>query len=817
MTQFDKKGDTAEFDINAFLSDAARENDEALSKERVRASEPVVEKEVPPAVQNDEVDTFKEAIKLRLSGDKELASYAAGRESKLDNPEVEEIFSIINSEDEKAEGHFKRLSEYDEKKFKRTVEQETLYSTGEMDAVAPIVNKEEAVETEAGGKTSVFDPEYASLTERAVNGDLLDELIKNDNEDQMKLGLADTKVMDAIKEGEGVDTTNIKLQRALGMINFVKGEENEVEFIDELDEAVEHEVKKEREEKPNEERFEYRDPIQADEVEGILERALRRNVGRVFAAIAVAVAIFFLEMGKGLPVYLSPGRYGLLYILVDMQLLLFGALSCWDNVASGIKGLVKGAPTPDSVMACAIAVPLLHCLVTCFADPHGESIKLYCFCGAVSLVVNALTKLTVSRRNLKSFGVVREDGEKYVAWALDAGAKEGSEFYDYLLEDSELYTVRKTKFVDGFIERLGRRPKSDDLLQFQLPLIVIGAVLAFVFMYIKTKDIYASYTVATALGCVSLPLSSFIVTALPVNIANMIAYQSNSTLIGNAVADEYENAGVISFADSEVFPAKNIKITGFRTYGDHRIDKVIVDVGMIFNKLGGPLSTVFARAIEEKAAEPNVFRIIDVSSDGLIVTVDGRDFYIGKKSFMRKNRFDVRKDDTDENFENGCGSVMFVAIDNELAAKIYVKYKISSGFDALLKNMYAAGMCVCIKTFDPNISNELLERSIKFKKCPIAILKPESQDEMSGVSERVSGGIVTNSSMHVFLKMFILCDKIRHSIKTNAIINFVSVILSFFVVYLLIYMDAAGIFGSGMATLFQLIWFIPIVIFSFLM
>ena len=79
MTQFDKKGDTAEFDINAFLSDAARENDEALSKERVRASEPVVEKEVPPAVQNDEVDTFKEAIKVRLSGDKELASYVAGR------------------------------------------------------------------------------------------------------------------------------------------------------------------------------------------------------------------------------------------------------------------------------------------------------------------------------------------------------------------------------------------------------------------------------------------------------------------------------------------------------------------------------------------------------------------------------------------------------------------------------------------------------------------------------------------------------------------------------------------------------------------
>lgn len=815
MTQFDKKGDTAEFDINEFLSNATRENNEALSKERVRAQEESAPADVS-AEKSNEVDTFKEAIKVRLSGDKELASYIEGRESRLDQSEVDEIFSIINSEEKEPEGHFQRLSEYDEKKYKKTVEQETLYSTGEMDAIAPIVNEQKLESDNANSKTTVFDPEYANLTELTVNGDLLDDLIKNDNEDQMKLGLADTKLMDAIKEGENVDTTNIKLQRALGMINFVKGDEADG-YIDELDRVVEREVKKELNPEDDKPRFEYRDRTQDDEVTSLLEKSLRRNVGRVFATLAIAIAIFVLELGKGLPIYLSPGRYGLLYILVDMQLLLFGALSCWDNVATGIKGLVKGAPTPDSVMVCSLLVPLLHCVVSCFMNPHGEEIKLFCFCGAVALLINALMKLSISRRNIKSFSVLKDESEKYVAWSLDAGAKEGNEFYDYLLEDSELYTVRKTRFVDGFIDRIERRPKSDDLLQFQLPLIVIAAVIAFVFMYVKTKDIYSSYCAATALACVSLPLSSFIVTTLPVNIANKIAFQTNSTLIGNAVADEYDNAGVISFADSEVFPSKNIKITGFRTYGDNRIDKIIVDLGLIFDKLGGPLSSVFARAIDEKAPEPNVFRIIDVSSDGLIVTVDGRDFYIGRKSFVRKNRFDVRKDESDENFENGNGSVMYVAIGDELAAKIYIKYRISSGFDTLLKNMYNAGMCVCIKTFDPNISNELLERSIKFKKCPIAILKPDNQDEMSGVSDRVSGGIVTNSSMHVFLKMFILCDKIRHSIKTNAIINFISVILSFFIVYFLIYTGTVATFTSGMAMLFQLIWFIPIVIFSFLM
>lgn len=814
MTLNDKKGDTAEFDINEFLSDVSRKNDEAREKKRFDEQTERPEAAAEEQEQNgeSELDNFKEAVKATLSNDKELESYVEGRESRLDSTEVEEIFSIIN--DDPSGTPVERLSEYDEKKYKKTIKQETLYSTGEMDAVAPIVKKEESNKPRTDTKPSVLDPEYASLTERAVNGDLLDELIKNDNEDQMKLGLADTKLMDAIKEGENVDTTNIKLRRALGMINFIKEEAEDEE--DELDREVEIEPKIESE-KEDEERFEYRDKIQDDEITGILEKSVRKNGVRLIAAIVIAALVLFFELWRPLPTFISPGRYGLLYILIDLQLLLVGAAICFDNIAAGFKGLIKRAPTPDSVMACAVLIPAVHAIVSAIFNSQNEDIRLYCFCGAAAMLVCAITKLSISRRNLKSFYVLKDEGTKYVALPLDPNAKEGSEFYDYLLEDSELYTVRKTKFVDGFIERLERRPKSDDLLRFQLPLILIAAVVAFAFSYLKTNDIYQSYTIATALCCVALPLSSFIVTTLPVNIANAIAYQSNSTLIGNAVADEYDNAGVISFSDSEVFPSKNIKITGFRTYGDHRIDKVIVDIGLIFRKLGGPLSEVFARAIDGKADEPLVFRIIDVSSDGLIVTVDGRDFYIGKKSFMRKNRFDVRKDDSDENFEQGNGSVMYIAIGDELAAKIYIKYKVSSGFDALLKNMFHAGMCVCIKTFDPNITNELLERSITFKKCPIAILKPETQDEMSGVSERVSGGIVTNSSMHVFLKMFILCDKIRHSIKTNAVINFLSVVLSFLIVFFLVYTGAAASLGSATAMLFQLIWVVPIVIFSFLL
>lgn len=49
----------------------------------------------------------------------------------------------------------------------------------------------------------------------------------------------------------------------------------------------------------------------------------------------------------------------------------------------------------------------------------------------------------------------------------------------------------------------------------------------------------------------------------------------------------------------------------------------------------------------------------------------------------------------------------------------------------------------------------------------------------------MDSGIVTNASMHTFLKMFILCDKVRHVTKSNGVIHILSVLLSLFVAFFL--------------------------------
>lgn len=103
---------------------------------------------------------------------------------------------------------------------------------------------------------------------------------------------------------------------------------------------------------------------------------------------------------------------------------------------------------------------------------------------------------------------------------------------------------------------------------------------------------------------------------------------------------------------------------------------------------------------------------------------------------MKRCRFGAPRDVGDDEYEDTVGSVMYMAIGDALVAKVYVRYSINPQFNDLLRDLYRAGMCVGIKTLDPNISNELLARGITFNKCPIAILKAGGAEQAASARKR---------------------------------------------------------------------------------
>lgn len=129
-----------------------------------------------------------------------------------------------------------------------------------------------------------------------------------------------------------------------------------------------------------------------------------------------------------------------------------------------------------------------------------------------------------------------------------------------------------------------------------------GAVLFGLRLY-AGDSLFAALTAFMRVAATATPLTAFFMISLPVIAANRVGRKCSSALIGNAVGEEYADASVISFADTEVYPSNLVKITSIKTYGDYRIDMAVSDLARAFAFIGGPLSKVVSNMLSEPGTE----------------------------------------------------------------------------------------------------------------------------------------------------------------------------------------------------------------------
>ncbi|MBQ9848948.1 MAG: hypothetical protein IJO64_07820 [Clostridia bacterium] len=684
--------------------------------------------------------------------------------------------------------------------------QEQMFPLGDTLRFEPKVKEHE---------TASFDSDYEKLSEKVTNRELHFEN-EGESEGQVKL-LNDDDSIAPVGGDEMLDETDINLRLAFEML------EDEDGTLTKLAEKNREKRLRESEKKEQiqEQTLEYTSREQNPEIAAKYRKKMRGALIRTIIVGVLTLGILFLELATNDSAvhadFTRQGRYGILYILIDLQLLFFIALSMLDAFRRGIKGLFKFQLNTDSLLVVSIFFAAAYSMVMLFTDPYATDLKLYNLPAAFASLCAAVSTYMCARKDYKCFRILASKRPKYTACGLTGGTKEADEFYKYLLEDSDIYTVKRAKFVDGFVERTEKRAKFEDVFNFIIPAVFFAGVALFITMSALGSELVDAYAAFSIIIAASVPATSFFMIALPVISANRIGAKHSTAFIGNAIAEEYATASVLSFADTEVYPSSLVKITNIRMYGDFRIDAILTDLARLFGYVGGPLSKVMAATLTEEYEKPAMIRIIESANDGLCVAMDGQNYFLGKRSYMRRYRFEAPVDEGDDAYERGVGSVMYVVINEKLAAKLYIKYTVNPLFDSLLKDMYKAGLCLGIKTLDPNINNELIASAIKFRKCPISVLRGNDPAEIAAEVDRVDSGVVCNSTLHNFLKMFALCDKARHLTKSNVIITFISIFLSFAAVAFLAVTGDIGAVTSLHAVAFQLFWLLPVWLISFFM
>ncbi len=757
-------------------------------------------------------DTQKLRAKLaEQNANSDLLGYLSEEKKPSNSERVEKLYDMINDARTRTMSDGEKLPPagiINSNRFsdEAEVSKEEEYTQEQMFPLGDTFHFEEAKDEH---EVASYDSDYEKLSEKVAGREMSFE--DDESEGQVKF---DTDGDDlALMGGEPLDETDINLRLAF-------------EMMDDEDGALERLAKKNREfRKANtnteEVSVKYSSREQNSLIAGVYRKKMRSSFFRMILVSLLALGVLFLELATIDSAihndYTKQGPYGILYILIDLQLLFFIGITLMSAIKNGFKAIFKFRLNTESLLVVAIFFAAAYSLVHLFTDPHAEDLKLYNLPAAFAAVCYSVSTYMCARKDYKCFRILASKRPKYTACELTGGTREADEFYKYLFEDSDIYTVKRAKFVDGFVERTEQPSKFESVYNFIVPLVFFAGVVLFVVMSILGSDVVDAYSAFSIILAASVPASSFFMISLPIVSANRIGAKRSVAFVGNDIAEEYSSASVLSFADTEVYPSSMVKITNIRMYGDYRIDTVITDLAKIFGYVGGPLSKVLAATLNNEVEKPSMVRVIESSNDGLCVAMEGHNYFLGKRSYMRRYRFECPVDEGDDAYERGVGSVMYVVIDEKLAAKLYIKYEINPLFDSLLKDMYRAGLCLGIKTLDPNINNEMINSAIKFRKCPISVLRGNGPEEVAAEVERVNSGIVCNSSLHNFLKMFTLCDKARHITKSNIIISVISVFLSFGAVAFLAIAGGIDAVTSVHAVAFQIFWMLPVWLISFLM
>lgn len=623
---------------------------------------------------------------------------------------------------------------------------------------------------------------------------------------------------------DGFDETDANLMLAFGMedeLEKAMGKENADRLRSDMEKSIpEDQIKKKkvREEKPGE----LREFITPAEAKGIFENyktAFVKNALSLFAMAAVVIVLFFYEniitLGGHLPDALNPVYYPVVNVMVGLQFLFIGAGIAYRSLIKGIRGLIDRKPVPESFIPLILLVSVIFAVCVCFFSPDFTPVT-FNFPASLCLFFAVLNERMDLRREIMSFNIISSKRTKFALEKLELGDAEleTKAFDKFLPKQPAVFKINKTGFIDGYFRRTKAYPSTKLVLKAFIPASAAIAAASLVMGAILLRDWQSAVMLAYTAFFFSLPATVFIAFGLPAFRASKLAFAENSAFVGESALDEYTTAGSISFDDREVFPTAGVKLRSVKVFGSGRIDTVIYNVASIYSVLGGPLSDVLNVATADLGRSEDT-EILSVDNEGVEALVDGKHLYAGKADYLRKNGYVPVSDPDDEEIVSGGEiSIMYLVCDDEVIAKLYIRYRIDPGFEVTVKRLYKSGICVGIKTVDPNINDEMLSTKIKLAKYPVRVLKYSDISGSRRGSDRTDSGIVSKKSAKALLSVFTLCDRIKHVTKTNIAVDIITMITGLAVCIATAVIGSVVSVPSLYVALFQLFWLIPVYLMS---
>ncbi len=784
---------------------------------------PSLEEIMNPAEEKKEkrssvTDSVKKLIASLLPQEKEEEwkddSDLEGLAEELPEEKTEKEYSVVI---EKASDSTNVFDPSKLKKTPKSKDTEKLFEENEQPAVAEAeqltfsMTEDDIQKSIEEAEAFIFDRERIDNPEEVINNS---EIASDGN----MLGNGETK------EGE-FDQTDLWIASAFGDEDEVKkmyGEEIAQEIETQLDIDVQEYMNETKTDvKTVKIAEEFTSTEQIKEIFARYRKDHKFSLLKIAACFLLVIAAFVFEniaaFGGTLPGALNQHNYPTIYILASLQLLVFAGAIAYEELYRGVMALVKLAPLPESLTAVAVAVSAIYHIAQCFISETDPKVALYVSPVILCIFVTLLYDFFNLKREIFSFNIVASKRPKYTITTVEneKAELENRAFGEYLAEEDEvsMFKIGKTGFVKGFYQRMNSYSKSNSIISILLSVALASALIFFILTTVM-YDLKTAFSFGYLAFVLATPACALLAFSLPFYKASKKAFDDDSAIIGNSSLDEYANANTLSFDDKDVFPSYGVKVKSIKVYGESRIDKVLYNSASVFKFIGGPLADVFDTATHDLGKSENT-EIIEITKDGIESIIDGQHIYVGKASYVKANGYTPNIEPNDDELEtSGQASIMYMVCDGEICAKMYVQYTIEPDFEFTLRKLYKAGICIGIKTFDPNIDDKLLGSKVDITKYPVRILRCSSLEEATVTQDEADSGIVSKRNPRTLLNAFVLCSKVLYANRSNTTVKFLSVAFSVLLMAFLLVFGKAAAIPSLYVGLYQLFWVIPVYLIS---
>ena len=513
-----------------------------------------------------------------------------------------------------------------------------------------------------------------------------------------------------------------------------------------------------------------------DEIEGAFASFVKSSFWRIARPVLLSILgllVFILEI---LPLanvvpdgILDYSTYPWLYILLDIQLMVFMIALCFKDIKEGTINLFSRTPRLWSVLSATVIATLLHSVVAIFCAKETLP-NLYNSISALYLIVATVFGILDQKRIEHSIDVLSTEKEKIFALKHSSGPNSCAEkmYRGGMDPDTDIFEpvqVGKKNCRGVF----ARESRYFDNRFFSSAIVPIAVFSIFIFVISIVLEIGLVVTVNTVIYVFLLlaPLSAIVAHNLPLLLAYLRLRQRDCFIAGYASAKDIAECDIIVFNDKHLFCDCEPRNAGIKLYcEEHKTKELFTCLAAVFSSVGGPMENTFGEVIKNEKHKVSMVRI---TRNGFEAVVDAKtSIIVGSSEYLA--RYGIRTDGADTR-ESG---IVYVAMNSILSAKLSLSYETQPLFEELCELLGDNGINTVIQTYDPIITGKYVVKRRRNNKYPISVVHKNANDYNTPMSEKVVGGktgAFALSSRLKLVELAIFAKSLARIVRINSIIR----------------------------------------------